>query len=104
MRPPAVPRRAPMAKNPMNVVGPAATTANGQESVQGLRRFTARGRIAPAPVLPVSTAVPTLAAAMSVDDELALDVYRAWVKSRNAAAELEELAHDHSHDELDHAD
>jgi len=88
----------------MTVVGPAATAANGPEPGHGLRRFTARGRIEPAPLLPASTTVPTLAAAMSIDDDLALDVYRAWVKSRNAAVELEELAHDHSHDELDHAD
>jgi Dockerin type I domain len=88
----------------MNVMRPAATAANGQEPIHGLRRFTARGRVALETLVPVSTQLPTLAATTTIDDELALDVYRAWVKSRNAAAELEELAHDHSHDELDQAD
>lgn len=75
--------------------------------VSALRRFVARGRNMPAPAITPPTLAPP--EFDSVDDALALDVYQAWVRSRDAEADAAELEHDHSHlddefDEHDHRD
>jgi len=90
----------PNGEDLMSVVSQAVASAKVQEVSSGFQRFTARNRFVAEPVVMAANQPLSAAFAATIDDALAADVYRAWVKSRDAAADLEELEHDHS--DLDH--